>query len=186
MTAGSKTRVDVQHVLLTSIGEGVSNIEALISNVLRILTVFKKNDRRYRSSYYVQNTIGKLEQNGLLHLDKKGETSFVRLTVKGDRELEKYTTESETLKPKRWDGKWRLVIFDIKETKKGKRDRIRRNLVRFGFEKLQNSIWVYPYECENLITLLKDDCKIDKEVLYIVSEKIPDDGWIKKKFRLSM
>ena len=182
---GSRTRVDVQHVLLTSVGAGGLSVDVLIANVLSILTASKKNDRRYRSSYYVQNAIGKLEKNGLLHLDTKGGASFVRLTEKGNRELAQYTAEAETLKPKKWDGKWRLVIFDIKETKKGKRDRIRRNLARFGFEKLQNSIWVYPYECEDLITYLKADCKIDKEVLYIVSEKIPDDGWIRKKFGLS-
>jgi len=185
MAVGSKTRVDVQHALLTSVGAGKLVVETLIANVLSALTAFKKNDRRYRSSYYVENAIGKLEKNGLLHVDKKGDTSFVRLTEKGDRELAHYTAEAETLKPKKWDGKWRLVIFDIKETKKGKRDRIRRNLARFGFEKLQNSIWVYPYECEDLVTYLKADCKIDKEVLYIVSEKIPDDGWIKKKFGIS-
>lgn len=186
MALGQKTRVDVQHILLTAVGSGVFSMGALVENALRTLTAFKKDDRRYRSSYYVQNAIGKLQKNGLLRLDKKGSTSLARLTGEGERELEKYTAESETLKPKKWDGKWRLVIFDIKETKKGKRDRIRRNLVRFGFEKLQNSIWVYPYECEDLITLLKADCKIDKEVLYIVSEKIPDDGWIKKKFGLSV
>ena len=182
MAVGNKTRVDVQHVLLTAIGAGVFNMETLVAGVLRTLTALKKNDRRYRSSYYVYNATHRLEKNGLLCLDKKGDAASVRLTEKGRRELAQYAAESETLQPKKWDGKWRLVIFDIKETKKGKRDRIRRNLARFGFEKLQNSIWVYPYECEDLITFLKADCKIDKEVLYIVSEKIPDDGWIKKKF----
>ncbi|MFZ2299839.1 MAG: CRISPR-associated endonuclease Cas2 [Candidatus Moraniibacteriota bacterium] len=183
MTAGN-TRVDVHHILLTEAGSGVLNVETLVANALCVLAASKKNDRRYRSSYYVQNAIDRLQKNGLLALDKKDDISLARLTKKGDRELAKYTAESETLKPQKWDGKWRLVIFDIKETKKGQRDRIRRNLARFGFEKLQNSIWVYPYECEDLITYLKADCKIDKEVLYIVSEKIPNDGWIRKKFGL--
>ncbi|MFZ2187007.1 MAG: CRISPR-associated endonuclease Cas2 [Candidatus Moraniibacteriota bacterium] len=186
MAVGRNTRVDVQHILLTAAGEGVFSMEVLVANVLKTLTALKKDDRRYRSSYYVQNAITKLEQNGLLGLNKKEGSSFVRLTEKGDRELAQYATESAALKPQKWDGKWRLVIFDIKETKKGKRDRVRRNLVRFGFEKLQNSVWVYPYECEDLIALLKADCKIDKEVLYMVSEKIQDDGWIKKKFGLSI
>lgn len=186
MAVENKTRVDVRHIILTAIGTEVLNMETLIGNVLHTLTTLKKDDRRYRSSYYVQNAIDKLEKQGLLHLDAKDGASSVRLTKKGEQELAQYTTESEMLKPQKWDGKWRLVIFDIKEAKKGKRDRIRRNLVRFGFEKLQNSVWVYPYECEDLIALLKADCKIDKEVLYIVSEKIPNDGWIKKKFKLSV
>ena len=186
MGIGNTTRVDVQHILLTAVGGRVLTLEALVADVLCTLTTLKKDDRRYRSSYYVYNAIHKLEKNDLFSFDHKKDAPSVQLTDKGKRELAQYTAESETLKLKKWDGKWRLVIFDIKETKKGKRDRIRRNLARFGFAKLQNSIWVYPYECEDLITFLKADCKIDKEVLYIVSEKIPDDGWIKKKFKLPL
>ncbi len=176
--------MDVRHILLTAAGSGALNMDALIADALGTLTALKKNDRRYRSVYYVRSAIGKLAKHGLLRFDRHGAAACVRLTDGGSRELAKYTTEAEMLKPQKWDGKWRLVIFDIKETKKGKRDRIRRNLVRFGFEKLQDSIWVYPYECENLITFLKADCQIGKEVLYMVSEKIQDDGWIRKKFKL--
>ncbi len=181
----SKSRVDVQHILLTAVGSGVLSMDALVENSLKTLTAYKKNDRRYHSSYYVLNAINKLEKKGLLYLDKKGNMARVQLTGEGDRELAKYTAEAETLKPKKWDGKWRLVIFDIKETKKGKRNRIRRNLTKLGFEKLQNSVWVYPYECENFIAFLKGDCKIDQGVLYLESEKIQDDDWLKKKFRIS-
>lgn len=184
MALESNMRVDVRHILLTTAGMGVLRMDTLVADALRTLATLKKNDRRYRSSYYVQNAIGKLEKQGLFCVDSKDTLPQVRLTKEGSRELAKYAAESATLKPQRWDGRWRLVIFDIKETKKGQRDRIRRNLVRLGFEKLQDSIWVYPYECEELITYLKADCRIDKEVLYLVSEKIPNDGWIRKKFKL--
>jgi len=184
MAIEGRIRVNVEQILLTSIGVGMLTVDTLVAKALVTLTGLKKDDRRYHSSYYVENAIVKLEKHHLLDCIKKGKTSSVRLTEKGNQELEKYTIESENLKPQKWDRKWRLVIFDIKEAKKGIRDRIRRNLVRFGFEKLQNSVWVYPYECEDLIALLKADCKIDKEVLYMESNKIQDDGWLKKKFRL--
>jgi len=184
MAIEGRTRVNVEKILLTSIGVGILSFDSLVEKSLKILTELKKDDRRYHSSYYVENAIVKLEKHHLLDCIKKGKISSVRLTEKGNQELEKYTVESNILKPQKWDGKWRLVIFDIKETKKGIRDRVRRNLIRFGFEKLQNSVWVYPYECEDLIALLKVDCKIDKEVLYMESEKIQDDEWIKKKFGL--
>lgn len=177
-------RVDVQHILLSSVGEAVLAVDVLVATVLKTLTTIKKDDRRYRSAYYIHNAVAALQKKGLLLLAGKGVGECVSLTDKGVRELARYIQEQETMKPQQWDGKWRMVIFDIKETKKAKRDRIRRNLVRFGFEKLQNSIWVYPYECEDVITFLKADCKIDKEMLYIVSEKIPNDGWIRKKFGL--
>lgn len=186
MALVSTTRVDVRHILLSAVGASVLNVETLVTDALKTLSTLKKNDRRYRSPYYVEGAIRKLTEQGLFCVETENTVQHIHLTDAGSRELEKYTTESQILKPQKWDGKWRLVIFDIKETNKGKRDRIRRNLVRFGFEKLQDSIWVYPYECEDLITLLKADCQIGKEVLYLVSEKIQDDGWIRRKFKLSI
>ena len=45
-------------------------------------------------------------------------------------------------KPKRWDGKWRILIFDIREKVRRRRDEFV-DLLRLGF-KLQNSVWVFP------------------------------------------
>lgn len=72
MALGSRTRVDVQHILLTAVGSGALGVDALIADTLQTLAVLKKNDRRYRSSYYVQNAIGKLEKHGLFCFGKEG------------------------------------------------------------------------------------------------------------------
>ncbi len=77
-----------------------------------------------------------------------------------------------------------MVIYDIKEYKKGIRDKMKRTLSNFGFLRLQNSIWVYPYGCEDLINLLKADFHIGKEVLYVVADKIENDFALRKAFGL--
>src|SRR3989344_2297817 len=51
----------------------------------------------------------------------------------------------ELAKKWRWDGKWRILIFDVPEKIRGKRDFLRRELIDFGFYPLQKSVWVYPY-----------------------------------------
>jgi DNA-binding transcriptional regulator PaaX len=104
------------------------------------------------------------------------------LTKKGERELEKIG--DVITKPKKWDGKWRILIFDITETKKSTRDNIRRTLINIGFIKLQNSVWVFPYDCEDLITLLKVDLMVGKEMLYIIADKIENDSILKGRFGL--
>ena len=53
-----------------------------------------------------------------------------------------------------------------------------------GFIRLQNSVWVYPYDCEDLITLLKADFRVGKDVLYLVVEAMENDKEIRKHFRL--
>jgi phenylacetic acid degradation operon negative regulatory protein len=43
-----------------------------------------------------------------------------------------------------WDGRWRLVLFDVPRTYNTTRDKLRRYLQRRGFGYLQNSVWITP------------------------------------------
>ena len=51
-----------------------------------------------------------------------------------------------------------------------------------GFLQLQQSVWVYPHDCEDLVALLKADLHIGKDVLYLIVEKIERDAWVRKHF----
>ena len=60
-------------------------------------------------------------------------------------------------KRKKWDGKWRVIIFDIPEKLRGKRDLLRKELNNFGFMQLQRSVWAYPYKLpQEFVDLWKD------------------------------
>jgi phenylacetic acid degradation operon negative regulatory protein len=43
-----------------------------------------------------------------------------------------------------WDGRWRLVLFDVPESCRAKRNQLRRYLRSRGFGYLQNSVWITP------------------------------------------
>jgi phenylacetic acid degradation operon negative regulatory protein len=45
---------------------------------------------------------------------------------------------------RRWDGRWRLVLFDVTESRRGLRDKLRYYLRNHGFGYLQNSVWITP------------------------------------------
>lgn len=92
----------------------------------------------------------------------------------------------ELNKNKKWDGKWRVLIFDIPENRRFDRDNIRRALISIGFMRLQDSVWVYPYNCEDLISLLKADTETAEDVLYMIVETIENDEPIKKYFGLNI
>ena len=87
-------------------------------------------------------------------------------------------------RPKRWDRKWRILIFDIPEYRKGLRDKIRRTLGVIGFVRLQDSVWVYPHDCEDLIAFLKADFRVGKDMLYMIVEELEGDGHLKRHFGL--
>lgn len=107
------------------------------------------------------------------------------LTAEGERLFAKLSIGNHMIhKPKRWDKKWRVVIFDIRERRRAARDELRDALQRIGFLRLQHSVWVFPYDCEDLIALLKAKFELGKEVLYLIVDEIENDRHIKKYFEL--
>ena len=57
-------------------------------------------------------------------------------------------------KPKKWDGHWRIIFFDIKESKKNVRDALRHHLKNLNCYPLQKSVFVTPYPCKEEIDFL--------------------------------
>src|SRR3989344_5935024 len=111
------------------------------------------------------------EKDGKLHLTNKG---YSVLTI-----LE---SQYSIKKPSRWDGRWRVLIFDVPEYRKTVRDKIRRTLMHIGFVRLQDSVWVYPYDCEDLVTLLKADFRIGKDVIYMIVDELEGDARLRREF----
>jgi DNA-binding transcriptional regulator PaaX len=88
------------------------------------------------------------------------------------------------LKTRKWDQKWRIAIFDIPEKYAPIRNKVRGILKTAGFLKLQHSVWVFPHECEELVSLIKRESRLSQYILYGVLERIEDEGRLKKLFHL--
>ena len=135
--------------------------------------------RRHRE--VIKRSRQKLIERGLLEL--RG--GFFKLTPKGEFILRSGELRGFRLKkPKHWDKRWRVLIFDIQEKRRYVRNKLRRTLAAIGFIRLQQSVWIYPYDCEDLITLLKADFKIGKEMLYMIVDELEFDLPIRKAFAL--
>ncbi len=172
----------IAQVILTSLlvaVAGALNPTMLVSRVLRELKTDRPKRRSAQNSIYV--TRKRLLARGLIEY----QNGLLRLTERGRDELQLIETRNYQIeKPKRWDKKWRMLIFDIREERKGLRDKVRQTLVSIGFKRLQDSVWVYPYDCEDLVALLKADFHIGKDLLYIIADAIENDVWLKKEFTL--
>lgn len=108
----------------------------------------------------------------------------LRLTQKGEKELRRLNLRTSLAKPRSWDNKWRVVIFDVPEYRKSVREKVRTSIQAIGFLRLQDSVWIYPYDCEDFLTLLKADFKIGRDVLYMVVDTLEGDRWIRSHFGL--
>jgi phenylacetic acid degradation operon negative regulatory protein len=86
----------------------------------------------------------KLERRRLLERDASSPDDRIyrlsaqgRLHVLGGRD-----PEQRWARP--WDGRWRLVLFDVPTGQNAQRERLRRYLRDKGFGYLQNSVWITP------------------------------------------
>ena len=128
----------------------------------------------------------RLEQKGLLTCERTESGWRAKLTPRG-KELGTRIEEAERIrmpKPKRWDGKWRIVIFDVWERRRDVRDKLRRALIKAGFKRIQDSVWVSPYDCEELIVFLRIELRLGEGVLYLVAEGIENDIELRQLFSL--
>lgn len=85
---------------------------------------------------------------------------------------------------KEWDGKWRIVIFDIPEEKRKLRNLFRRRLITLGFRFLQESVWISPYNIADKVEDLINQSGASKFVHYLVVEEIDNKDVLKKIFHL--
>ena len=145
----------------------------------------RKGFKRY-SRKKVYDAFSNLKRQGLINIEKKNHQIYISLTEKGKAKAGWMQIDSLKIKkPKKWDGKWRLVIFDIAQLKKSHREALRGKLKELGFYPLQKSVWVHPFDCEAEIELLKDFFGLSpKEMRLILAEKIGEDEDLKKYFKL--
>src|SRR3989338_1016131 len=86
--------------------------------------------------------------------------------------------------PKKWDGKWRLVMFDIPMRFTKGREALRYHLKNLGFLQFQKSAWIHPFPCEDEILFIADFFGIGKHVEILTVENLLNDEKLKKHFRL--
>lgn len=169
-------------IIATVAVAGVLAVGAVAPNVLGALgsTQFmQKRTQRIKSSF------SRLMHAGYIVLEEAHGKKQVRLTKKGEW-FAAQIGEGSLIpkKPKHWDGKWRMLIFDIPETRKKSREKIRLTLTTLGFVRLQDSVWVYPYDCEDFINVLKVDLRLGKDVIYVIADRVGNDEHLREQFLL--
>lgn len=146
---------------------------------------------------FISYQLGKLTENelrqGINYLyklryidEKQYKKGFFKIVVteKGRLKALNYKLSNIKTKKGRWDGKWRMVAFDIPEKFKISRDILCRRLKEFGFCELQKSVLITPYNCEKEIVELVDFFKLKKYVRFGVLESLDNSQYFEKIFKL--
>ena len=116
--------------------------------------------------------------------DKDGFVKII-LTKDGEKKALRFKIdEMEIKKPPKWDGEWRIVIFDIPDRFKKAREALRKKLKDLGFIKLQESVFVFPYECEDEINFITEVFLIRPFVRFMRVKSFTNEEQIRLKFGL--
>ena len=83
----------------------------------------------------------------------------------------------------RWDGKWRLITFDVPGNYSKERDQLRALLKEFDFYLLQKSVWICPSYIADEFWRLVVGYKLDKYCKAMLVDIIEGDAELRKHFK---
>lgn len=175
---------DLRNAALMAIGlTGTLAVAAVAPNMFQLLG---RTGVLTRLKYRSKSVLTRLKYKGEIEFVERDGKKYVRLTDLGEKilDLQRKKLNLTNNKPKKWDRRYRLVMFDIPEKRNNIRKLLRFEMQEVGFLRIQDSVWVYPFDCEEFVALLKADLRVGKDILYAVVEEIENDKWIRKHFNL--
>jgi phenylacetic acid degradation operon negative regulatory protein len=129
----------------------------------------------------INTTIARAQKNGYLEkVEEKGKKGL-RLTTKGRMKTLKIALSD---KKERWDGCWRIIIFDIPEKKRKTRDAFRKMIADLGFKKYQISVWICPYSRTSELEMIIEELRLRPYIQHFVSKSVTEERKLKKIFEL--
>ncbi len=140
----------------------------------------------YLEKRRIRRSLRYLRRRHFLAFPVKGKQGQIVVTKSGKNRLSEIELEEITIKPVPWDGRWRIVMFDVPEAKGGKRHIIRKKLKKLGFFHFQRSVFLFPYPCEKEINKITEILDIETNVHLLTAESFPGDEELKKFYNLKL
>lgn len=130
--------MNTRSMIFTLYGDYISHYgnRIWIGSLIRLLHEFGHNDQSVRAA------ISRMNKQGWVQAEKIGNKSFYSLTDRGIKRIEEAAKRIFKLKPDEWDGKWRILLYNIPEEIRNLRDELRKELVWSGFGTMSNSCWI--------------------------------------------
>lgn len=153
-------------------------------NAIKTYLKYKYDEAKYYdylNKQRIRNSLRYLKRKHFIAFPGKGKFAITR---KGVGRLARVNVDQITIKRVPWDGRWRLLIFDIPEEKEPIREYFRRRLKGIGFYHFQRSVFIIPYPCEKEIDAICEELQIESDVHLITTDRFEGDEDLKKFFQL--
>lgn len=182
-------------LMLVAMG-GIAFVGATLPGLVKGIGAFRRNSRKHKkarkrySEKQISNSFAYLKKKRLVEIVKESNGRVtVRLTNRGRKRLTEYSLDMLKIKtPERWDGKWRVLMFDIPARPKiynSARNALRNKVKKLGFYQIQKSVWIYPYECEDELLFIAEMFKVQRYVEILTAGRILHENILRKHFSLA-
>lgn len=143
----------------------------------RLLDKLDKRDRERE----MRQVVYRMKERGLLVGDYE---HGLQLTAKARRRLAKVEIDALVLKPKKiWDGRWRIVVYDIPSSQQTARHQLQSNLLRYGCIMLQKSTWITPFPCRQDVAAIASQYKVDSYISFFEAINLDNAEQMIKRFQ---
>lgn len=133
---------------------------------------------------HIERAVVGLLRKGWVEKIETDKGIMVKISKSGQKQLLQYDLEKMTLKKGKWDGKWRMVFFDIAELDRRKRDQLRKYLHQLGLYPMQESVYISPFDCDKEIQYLREMLDVPHSVKIGLLERLENSEDLKKIFNL--
>lgn len=181
----------VKQVLsLLGAGAALSAVVLVPNSALALAPMLKKHKDwdawKHFNPSYLRRTLQRLEQQKLVDKKEENGQTVIKLTANGKRKILRYNLDHlEVVKPKSWDGKWRLVLYDVPIAQRALGELVRQTLQTIGFYPIQKSVYLYPYPCFDHIEFLREYYGLGNALQYMLITHIEHDDAYKTYFNLT-
>src|SRR3989338_3033127 len=137
-------------ILNILLGVGLLTTAVVAPNAVQLFKYFAPKNSH--NKWEIKRSFSRLEKKGFVKKKTTNGEDYYSLTLLGNKRAKKYKLNSMKIAPQRkWDGLWRMVMFDIPEDKKMARRGINLVLKKLGCVHYQKSVFITPYPCEKEI-----------------------------------
>lgn len=167
-------------LVLAAIG-GALTIAAVAPNIFAAAGRISGH-RRFFHAKGLKKAVTRLREQKLIRVNND---EFIELTPRGLLRVANIAFDDLKIeRPLKWDGLWRVVIFDIPDKHKWSRDGFRRKLRELGFLHLQKSVFVTPCPCLEEIKFLSSFFNIADYVHFLETSAISNNVALREHFSL--
>lgn len=159
------------------------NAPLLLKPLIKWRENWDKIDRRR-----IYDAVKRLNNKRLIELVEKNNELYIKITDNGKKLTRSFDYDNlELPQSKKWDKKWRLVVFDIPNKKKKERRAFSKKLKVIGFYPIQESVFIYPYDCCDEVDFICEFLSINRFVNYCLVESLyKREGDLRQFFNLKL